>query len=523
MPEHDEPFDREPAKVKRPRRYQIRLLALLALVACCALILWAAREVWQNSDPLVAEERALEVRARESLRSPDKTSRVAAIQTLGRLSFADNAIAVRSLTELLGDESPDVRAASAEALGEFAMRAVETGADRQSLGAAVTALIKLLKDPQPGVRAASAITLGYIASAKPLPEGGTPQPGTMKAAPLPAATVATPVDTRAVIAAVTDTLGDPEVKVRGAAVDALAAAAGAMAQPPRALAAIVKDESAENREAVVRALTKYRRGLDPWISSLVELAAHDDDQSVRARALQALSRDILPPAVTAECVPALIKGLQSRDRKLALAATNLTFRLGPLAREAIPALLHILTDPIDKDKTVRNDDRVNLAWAAAGALGRIAPGSESASAVVTRLTSTARSGDRINQEPAISVLSHFGLDAAPAIPVLIQLMREAGPAHANEVEQRAAQVLGLIAPETPAAAEAVTALLAVLRSDSLPTRIAAIEALGHFGTEAAIAIPGIRALCDDQNPLVKQAAGRALDLLVDEHDPLPQD
>ncbi len=84
-------------------------------------------------------------------------------------------------------------------------------------------------------------------------------------------------------------------------------------------------------------------------------------------------------------------------------------------------------------------------------------------------------------------------------------------------------MLGLIAPETPAADEAVTALLAVLRSDFLPTRIAAIEALGHFGTEAAIAIPGIRALRDDQNPLVKQAAGRALDLLVDENDPLPQD
>ncbi len=523
MAEHDDPLDRKPAKVKRPRRYQIGLLALLALVACCALILWAAREVWQNSDPLVAEERALEARARQSLRSPDKTSRVAAIQVIGRLSFADNAIAVRSLTALLGDQNPEVRAASAEALGEFGMRAVETGADRQSIEAAVTALIKLLKDPEPGVRAASAITLGYFASAKPLPVGGTPQPGGMKAASLAAATEPTPVDLRAVIAAVADTLGDPEVKVRGAAVDALAAAAGSMAQPPRALAAILKDEFAENREAAVRALAKYRRGLDSWIPSLVELAEHDDDQSVRARALQALSREIQPPAVTPECVPALIKGLQSRDRKLAEAAANLAFRLGPHASEAIPALLHILTDPFEKDEAVRNDDRVNLAWAAAGALGRIAPGSESASAVVTRLTNTARSGDRLNQTPAISALSHFGQDAAPAIPVLIQLMREAGPAHAYDVEQRAAQVLGLIALDTPAADEVVTALLPVLRSDSVSSRIAAIEALGHFGSKAAIAIPRIRALRDDQNLMVKQAAGRALDLFVDENDPQPHD
>jgi HEAT repeat protein len=523
MAVHVEPLEREPAKVKRPRRYQIGLLALIALVACCALTLWAAREVWQNRDPLLAEERALEARARLTLRSPNPTSRVAAIQALGRLSFADNAIAIRSLTELLGDENPDVRAASAEALGEFGMRAVETGADRQSLGAAVTALIKLLKDPQPGVRTASAFTLGYIASAKPLPEDGTSQPGNMQAALLPAATGATPVDMRAVIAAVTDTLADPEVKVRGAAVDALAAAAGSMVEPPRALAAMLKDESAENREATARTSARYRRGLDAWIPSLLELAEHDDDQSVRARALQALSRDIQPPAVTAECVPALIKGLQSRDRKIAWAATNLLGRLGPKASEAIPELLQIFTVRTNKDETDPGFERQNLAWAANSALGRIAPGSESARGVVAGLASAARSGDRIIRAPAISALDRFGPDAAPAIPVLIEVMRESGSGHAGAIEEEAARTLGVIAPDTPLAEEVVTALLVALGSDFVPARIAAIEALGHFGSKSAIAVPKISSLRDDQNPMVKEAAEHALVILLDERDAQPHE
>lgn len=219
-----------------------------------------------------------------------------------------------------------------------------------------------------------------------------------------------------------------------------------------------------------------------------------------------MNADILPPAVTAECVPALIKGLESRDWAVRSAVTNLLGRLGPKAGDAVPDLLRILTDPVGKDGPVPGYARQNLASAASGVLGRIAPGSEFSEEAIARLTDTLRSGDRILQSPAIYALSHFGPDAAPAIPVLIQLVRESGPGHNVNIEQEAARALGLIAPDTPLADKAVTALLGVLRSDSGPARIAAIEALGHFGTKSAIAVPKIRSLCDDRDALVKQAA-----------------
>jgi HEAT repeat protein len=334
--------------------------------------------------------------------------------------------------------------------------------------------------------------------------------------------VGTPVDIRAVLAAVTDSLGDPEAEVRGAAIIGLAATAGSLAGPPQALAASLKDKSAENRESAVRTLAKFRRGLDSWIPSLVDLAEHDQDPAVRATSLQTLKAEIVPSAVTEECVPALIKGLESRDRKVQLAVANLLGRLGPKARDAVPALLRILTDPTGKGDPGPGYERQNLAWAAADALARIVPRSDQVDEVVAGLTGTLRSGDRILQSPAIMVLSRFGPDAAPAIPVLIQLVREARPGDPLDVEREAARTLGVIAPDTPAADEVVTVLLNLLRSDFAPARIAAIEALGHFGTKSAIAIPQISSLRDDQNPTVKQAAERAILLLLDERDAQPQ-
>ncbi len=70
--------------------------------------------------------------------------------------------------------------------------------------------------------------------------------------------------------------------------------------------------------------------------------------------------------------------------------------------------------------------------------------------------------------------------------------------------------LGKIAPKTPSAGQVVAALLPVLESkDSFP-KVKAIEALSQFGARAAAAIPRIRALEDDRDPEVRNAAARAL-------------
>ncbi len=491
--------------------------AMMAFVACCALIVWAARVMRESPDPALAEERAIEARAVRALRSRRATERLGAIQALDRLSFADGAVAIRPLTAMLGDEDPGVRVASVEALGRIGARAVPNGSDDAAVRDAVTALIGLLKDPQPVMRTAAASALGIMTLAKPRAgtgtRGGPPPSGGNGPSPVPGAAVPTPVDRGAVIAALTEALGDRDAKVRGAAIFALAADTS-MSDPPKALAAGLADESAENREATVRALAHFPRGLDPWITPLLRIAEHDDDRSVREATVSVLSGlrgPGGPPAITAAAVPALIAGLGSGDREVRMLAAGLLSRMGTDAEAAIPALLRILTGPIDGEGDgFVIDGRIPEALGAAEALGCIAPGTASAGEVIATLSEMARSGTGFRQLQAIRSLGEFGPDAAPAIPALIRMAREAGPDHASDNVQAAAWALGRIAPGTPAADEVVAALADILRSDRASSRVAAIEALRQFGPKAAVCIPRLRALREDPDIEVRQAAEQAL-------------
>jgi HEAT repeat protein len=529
------PNSERPCEVKRTRRSQTGVRTLIVLVACCAVIFWAGRVVWEYRDPVLADSRAIQARALSALQAPRATERVAAIRELERLHFAESALAIPSLTTILRDANSEVRIASAEALGGFGSRAVQSGSDHDAVRAAVTALIGLLKDPQPGVRIAAAKTIGSMTAAIPGigggPPVGPPPPGGKKLARVPAVTATTPIDTAAVIAALAEALGDQEAKVRSAAIVALAAIASTV-DPPKALAVALKDESAENRGLTVRMLAEFQLGLDPWLQSLLWIAEHDDDPSVRAMSVYALNSRIRPPAVTAAAVGLLVPGLECRDAQVSVAVAPLLGRLGPDAVAAIPHLLCVLTEPkpIDEERARFGNDRQNLAWEAASALGRIAPGSASTEEVVKALTEVARAGPRTSQAAAASALSDFGPFAASAIPVLIQIVREAGPTHnVNEGiilwnrlasrEEAAARTLSLIAPDTPTADEAVSGLVALLRSERAPNRAAALKALPPFGPKAAIAVPKIRELCEDPNLFVRQAAASALAVLDDESKP----
>ncbi|SIO05858.1 HEAT repeat [Singulisphaera sp. GP187] len=517
------PSEPAAAELKRPRRQLTGMRALITLVACCGLILWAARVVWEYRDPTLAEDKAVQARALRALGSRKATERVDAIQVLARLHFADSASAIRPLTPMLGDEDSAVRAAAVEALGPIGSRAVQVGLDPDAVRAAVSALIRVLKDPDPGLRRAAVATLGTMSSTKPETSAG-PQVGPPPTLPGgktmgPASALPTPVDRVAVIAAFTEALGDREAAVRGEAIVALASACSA-GDPPESLAAGLGDESAENRKATVRALARFRRGLDPWIPRLLRIAEHDDDRSVRAATVGVLGGLTGPPGATAAAVPTLIEALGSRDPRVRAAVAEGLYRFGPEAAAAIPALLRVFTEPIDgaggrAGAGSANDSRA-LSGVAAAALGKIAPGSASAKGVVTALTEVVRSGQGARQAQAAAALAQFGPAAAPAIPALVRMAREAGPTHApeSENEQAAAWALGKIAPGTPAVDEAVAALEDVLRSRQAPSRVAAVEALGRLGPNAATCLPMLRALREDPDAEVRRAVKHALAVLV---------
>jgi HEAT repeat protein len=70
--------------------------------------------------------------------------------------------------------------------------------------------------------------------------------------------------------------------------------------------------------------------------------------------------------------------------------------------------------------------------------------------------------------------------------------------------------LGSIAPSSPAAPDAAVALIRVLDAQDYPTRMAAVEALGHFGRGGAAAIPKLQALQKHSKQLIRDAATKTL-------------
>ena len=380
----------------------------------------------------------------------------------------------------------------------------------------MTAITTLLKDSQPNIRIAAAHSLVVIASAEPGAGAAAAAAAAATAGKsvqsVPRAKDSTPID-RTTIAALTEALSDRDAGVRGAVVVALAAAGSAgtpLVEPPKFFAAMLEDESAENRKANLRILLRYRHGLDSWIPSLLKIAEHDSEPSVRAAYLKAITEEIQPPAIAHAAVPALIAGLGSRDWQIRISITNLLAKLGRDAEEAIPTLFGILLGPMDDDAINRVDERQNLAWAAAFAIWRIEPESVSTPETITALTKLVRSGHHLRKGQAAWMLSNLGSEAASAIPALIDMAREAGVNRSFADEAAAAKALGLIAPETPATDEVVTVLLAVLKSNSPASRVTAILALQRLGPKAAIAIPTIRALRDDPDFNVQRVATSAL-------------
>jgi HEAT repeat protein len=131
----------------------------------------------------------------------------------------------------------------------------------------------------------------------------------------------------------------------------------------------------------------------------------------------------------------------------------------------------------------------------------------------------ARSGPLSRRGRAAAALGKFGPAAEEAVPVLIKVLKDAAHEDSFEREASAAHALGLIAPDTASADQAVAALLPVLESKVPLSRVEAINALPRFGPRAAAALPGIRALKDDRDAEVRDAVATALLALENESSP----
>jgi HEAT repeat protein len=491
---------------------RVRLAIMLAV--CGGAIYWAGSAVWEHAHPSVAMARAL--------RSTDPDQRLTAIREMSALGPDESGAALKSLLPALADPVGAVRSTAAEALGRVATIAVTAGKDPEAARAAVTGLFAALKDPDASVRleAAGAVaTLAEIASGT---SGRAPGRGKAKTAQ---STTRLPsvIDLRAVVAALLELLGDPDIEVRRIALLGLGKVAPKVSDnPPQAVFAAIEDESPMIREAALTASAGFPRDLDALIPALLRHAEHDDPM-VQAACIRALGR-IKPSAISPAVSPALIAGLKSRGRDVRLHLVSLIGRISPDPRLTVPALIAVLREADESDQQRMAGQMMMIAYAgpaqeAAQVLGRIAPGTPAAGQAISALTEVVQSGPQKRRAAAAKALVQFGRSASGAVAGLVALLQEAATGkQLSEDGPSAARALGQIAPGTAEADKAVAALAAVLQSDWAPIREAAVKAIASFKQDQA-GLPGVlpklRELHEkDKVPAIRAAAEAALEKLT---------
>jgi HEAT repeat protein len=170
-----------------------------------------------------------------------------------------------------------------------------------------------------------------------------------------------------------------------------------------------------------------------------------------------------------QTVPALVDGLADKDPEVRRASAVVLARVGPAAADAVPVLAKALSDA---DPDVRRE--------AAAALGRIGACWEMA---LPALAGALRDPNAGVRREAAEAVGRAGAAAKPAVSALVACLAD----RESVVREQAAWALGRIGP---AAHRARQALQKLLRDDqSLDVRRAAAVALGDIGPAARAAAP----------------------------------
>ncbi len=229
---------------------------------------------------------------------------------------------------------------------------------------------------------------------------------------------------------------------------------------------------------------------------------------------------IRPPAVSAAIAPAVIAALRIPAPSAQASLVNLLGRLKPDPAATVPVLLAVMRDPTESGAAAGGapeprvaETVVSPAHVAARALSEVAPGTPQAGEAMAALVEVVRSGPPRLRRSAADALGAFGPAAVSAVPILINLLEQAVADEAAVPAGGAAiRALRQIAPGTPAADEALAAVIEALRSPAAWIRQQALETLPAFGPAAASALPLVRRLRDsDSAPEVRRAASQALE------------
>jgi HEAT repeat protein len=354
-----------------PSRFRKGVPRWIALLGCCAVVLWSCLKLYDSQHAAAPFARGL--------LSLQASERIAAVRELEGSGRVDAEVAIPALIRGLEDTDAEVRAAAAAALVSVVPGVGgTTGPSEKNVRATLMALINSLSDRQPSVRIAATRALWMVVLvAHPPPESIDFEPAT---------------------SALIKLLDDSDSAIRLEAIRGLGAVGPKLlGDPPARLVAAMDDESDKARDTAIEALAVFYRGLSPLIPSLVESA----DKAAPGTCpgyLKLLSR-IRPPNFSGDAVPGLITALASKDKAIVAVAANdlLAFEVAGrtpaqiAARSAVPHLIAALISLIDRRGTdARISDPI---YAIVEALGQLAPQTPSSEEAVAALARVLRIGE----------------------------------------------------------------------------------------------------------------------------------
>jgi HEAT repeat protein len=290
-------------------------------------------------------------------------------------------------------------------------------------------------------------------------------------------------------------LKDPDSNVVRWAADALAKMGPAAAPAVPALREALQSHSSE-RGAVLRALGRIGAAASAAVPDMLKLLAESKEDGLfglRFYVLQALA-ELGPHA--REAVPDLVRLLRAGPGFGGLVVVALG-SIGPAAKEAVPLLEARL-------KAAEG----SLAAQIHGALAQITGDHPAHVTAMLEIYHKLPPGRRHHLDRAATwaALARLGKSARPALPTLIAALK-AKPVASIEYSDADLEALGGLGAE---GREAVPHLLTQLKEGWVDRQLAVMRTLGKIGPAAAAAIPLLKALSNDRNVRIREAARQAL-------------
>jgi HEAT repeat protein len=324
---------------KRARRLQTGVRTLIALVGCCAIVLWSWRHLSENYDAVRREARSIQERASSALRSGRPAERLAAIVELQGLGLEDGSIAIPPLIRALDDPETQVRVASAEALRSVGPGVAKSRSGGGTIRDAATALIRCLKSADVKVRSQAALLLGML-------RAGAAAPELLRALNEPLAPGVGPFHE-------SDRILDPGC----AAAWALGRIAPGSVEAKRVIAAlteVARFGPVIRRGWAASALGEFGPAAEeavPVLIKVIKESTPEPPTENEAMAAEALGK-IAPDTPSADqAVAALLPVLESKDESTRIRAIEAIGRFGPRAGAAIPKIRALKGD---SDHSVRD-------------------------------------------------------------------------------------------------------------------------------------------------------------------------